>query len=91
MHWRPCVEFSIPYDVVRLLIQGKLRDGRLPYDGVTRAWSSPSARERCEGCDMLLATEHVLMAVTTLTRSKAIQFHVICFQVWNDERRAPKS
>jgi hypothetical protein len=31
------------------------------------------------------------MAVTTLTRSRAIQFHVICFQVWNDERRAPKS
>jgi hypothetical protein len=40
---------------------------------------------------MLLATEHALMEVTTLTRSKAIQFHVICFQVWNDERRAPKS
>jgi hypothetical protein len=85
------MEFSIPYDLVRLLIQGKLRDGRLPYDGVTRSSSSPSAGETCEGCDMLLAKEHVLMAVTTLTRSRPIQFHVICFQVWNDERRAPKS
>ena len=85
------MEFSIPYDIVHLLIQGKLRDGRLPYDGVTRSWSSPSAGETCEGCDMLLAMEHALMEVTTLTRSKAIQFHVICFQVWNDERRAPKS
>jgi hypothetical protein len=85
------LEFSIPYDIVRLLIQGKLRDGRLPYDGVTRSWSSPSAGETCEGCDVLLAKEHALMEVTTPTRSKAIQFHVICFQVWNDERRAPKS
>jgi len=84
------VEFSISSDVVRLLIQGKLREGRLPYDGVTRTWTSPSAGETCEGCDMLLAKEHVLMTVTTLTRGRAIQFHVICFQVWNDERRAQK-
>jgi hypothetical protein len=83
------MEFSIPYDLVRLLIQGKLRDGRLPYDGVTRSSSSPSAGETCAGCDMLLAKEPVLMAVTTPTRSRAIQFHVICFQMWNDERRAP--
>ena len=83
------VEFSIAYDVVRLRIQGKLRDGRLPYDGVTRSWSSPSG-ETCEGRDMLLSDEHALMTVTTLTRSSAIQFHVICFQVWNDVRRAPK-
>jgi hypothetical protein len=82
------VEFSIPYDLVRVLIQGKLRDGRLPYDGVTGSWSSPSAGETCEGCDTILAKGHVLMAVTTLTRSRAIQFHVICFQVWNDERRS---
>ena len=84
------MEFSIAYDVVRLLIQGKLRDGRLPYDGVTRSWSSPSAGETCEGCDMLLSDEHALMTVTTLTRSSALQFHVICFQVWNDVRRTPK-
>jgi hypothetical protein len=84
------MEFVIPYDVVRLLIQTKLRDGRLPYDGVTRSWSSPSAGETCEGCDMLLAKEHALMAVTTLTCTRAIQFHVICFQVWNEERRTPK-
>jgi len=88
----PPVEFSIPYDVIRLLIQGKLRDGRLPYDGVTGARSSPSAGETCDACDMLLAREHALMAVTTLTPgTRPVQFHAICFQVWNDERRAPKS
>jgi hypothetical protein len=83
----PPMEFSITDGVVRLPIQSKLRDGRLPYDGVTRSWSSPSAGETCEGCDTILAKEHVLMAVTTLTRSSAMQFHAICFQVWNEERR----
>ena len=39
---------------------------------------------------MLLSDEHALMTVTTLTRSSAIQFHVICFQVGNDVRRTPK-
>ena len=85
------MEFLSPYDVVRLLIRGKLRDGRLPYDGVTRSWSSSSAGETCEGCDTILAKEHVLMAVTTLTRSSAIQFHAICFRVWNDERRTQET
>ena len=86
------MDLSIPEDVVRVLIQEKLRDGRLPYDGVTRTWSGPSAQEACEGCEMVLAKEHALMKVTTLTRgTKPIHFHAICFQVWNDQRRAPKS
>ena len=68
------MEFSIAYDVVRLLIQGKLRNGRLPYDGVTRSWSSPSAGETCEGCDMLLSDEHALMTVTTLRVAAPFSF-----------------
>jgi len=83
------VNLPIPREDVRVLIQEKLRDGRLPYDGVTKAWSGPSAQERCEGCEMVLAKEHALMKVATLTRgTRPIQFHVVCFQVWNDVRRA---
>jgi hypothetical protein len=83
------VDLPLSNEAIRALIQERLRDGRLPYDGVTRTWSGPSARETCDGCELVLASEHALMNVTTLTRgTRPLQFHPICFEVWNTERRA---
>jgi hypothetical protein len=52
------VDLPLPYEAIRALIQDRLRDGRPPYDGVTRTWSGPSARETCDGCELVLANEH---------------------------------
>jgi hypothetical protein len=85
----PAVDLPLGREDVRVLILEKLRDGRLPYDGVTRAWTGPSAQERCEGCEIVLAQDHTLMQVATLTRgTRPLRFHVVCFEVWNVERRA---
>src|SRR5438309_11035158 len=46
---------------LRLLIQGKIRDGRLPHDGITKVWSSPSAGETCDACDTILAKDQLVM------------------------------
>jgi len=70
---------------LRLLIQRKLRDGRLPHDRVTQVWGSPSDGETCAACDTVLTMAELVMEGTTHGRN--LQFHVRCFQLWDDERR----
>src|SRR6266536_2171959 len=38
-----------------LLVRRKLRDGRLPHDGIRRVWSGPSDGYKCDACDTVLA------------------------------------
>jgi hypothetical protein len=79
-------------ELLRVLIHSKLQDGRLPHDSITKVWSSPSAGETCDGCDLILTKEDLLMAGTTLTRGRMpLHFHVVCFRVWDDQRRASQS
>jgi hypothetical protein len=74
---------------LRLLIQRKIRDRRLPRDGITRVWSSPSDGETCDACDAVLAKDQLLMEGITLDLGRRpFQFHVRCFQIWDHERRA---
>jgi len=41
---------------------------------------------------LILAKEDLLMAGTTLTRDRMpLHFHVVCFRVWDDQRRALQS
>jgi len=69
-------------------IQRKIRDGRLPHDGITKVWSSPSAGETCDACDTILAKDQLVMERTTRAPGRrALQFHVRCFQIWDSERR----
>ncbi len=51
-------------EALRLLVQRKLRDGRLPHDRFTVVWSGPSDGETCDACDVLLTNQHVLMEGT---------------------------
>lgn len=74
---------------LRLLIQRKIRDGRLPHDSVGRVWSSPSAGETCDACDTTVSMDQLVMEGTTpAPGKKAFTFHVRCFQIWDSERRA---
>jgi len=41
--------------------------------------------ETCAACDTVLATAELVMEGTTHGRN--LQFHVRCFQLWDDERR----
>ena len=74
-------------EALRLRIQRKLRDGRLPHVKIPRVWGSPSAGETCDVCDMALTKEQLLMEGTTLAGGTPIQFHVRCFMLWDDETR----
>jgi hypothetical protein len=76
-------------ETLRLRIQSKLHNGRLPHDGIRTAWSSPSAGETCDACDTALDKDQLLMEGACLDRGrKPLQMHVRCFQIWDRERRA---
>jgi hypothetical protein len=82
-------EAKMNHEVLRLLIQRKVRDGRLPHHSISRVWSSASDKETCVACDTILAKEQLVMEGTTVRSGRrALQFHVRCFQVWDSERRS---
>jgi hypothetical protein len=74
-------------ETLRLLIQRKIRDGRLPHHSIRRIWSSPSAGETCDACDTKVSMDQLVMEGTTLAPGgRAVTFHVRCFQIWDSER-----
>lgn len=75
---------------LRLLIREKLEDGRLPHDHMPRVWGGPGNGETCDACEETVTKGHLLMEGVSVDESKrAVQFHVPCFYVWDDERVAP--
>ena len=82
-------EATMDQESLRLLIQGKIRDGRLPHDGIRRVWSSPSAGETCDACDTTVSIDQMVTEANTRAPDRrAFKFHVRCFQTWDSERRA---
>jgi hypothetical protein len=80
---------SMDQESLRLLIRRKLRDGRLPHDGLKKVWSSPSDGETCNACDTILSKDQLVMeGVTVDLGRRPLQLHVRCFQIWDHERRA---
>ena len=71
---------------LRLLIQEKLADGRLPSAPLPRAWGGPGNGQTCDGC-----SETVTEAQTVVEHldgpGRGVRFHVACFHVWNVERQ----
>ena len=71
--------------LLRLLIQEKIADGRLPSAPLPRVWDGPGTGQTCDGC-----SEPVTHAQTVVENfdagSRAVRFHVACFHVWNVER-----
>jgi len=74
---------------LRLSSQRKIRDGRLPYEGITKIWSSPSAGETCDACETIVSIDQLVMEGTTRAPGRRpFTFHVRCFQIWDHEKRA---
>jgi hypothetical protein len=72
--------------LLRLLIQEKIADGRLPSAPIPRAWSGSGTGQTCDGCGEPVT--HAQTMVENLDAgSRAVRFHVACFHVWNVERQ----
>jgi len=89
------------HEAIRVLVRVKLRDGRLPFDSIRRLWGGPAAGEICDACDQPIPRQQVIMeGITSMPRitstprntstfrnKRPVQFHVRCFQIWDEERR----
>ncbi len=74
---------------IRVLIQAKIQDGRLPRHNIRRVCSSPSTGEKCDACETIISMDQLVMEGTTLAPGRrAFKFHVRCFEIWDHERRA---
>ena len=73
--------------ILRLLIQEKLADGRLPHDHFPRIRSGPGNGETCDGCEETVTRAQMLMEVLDV-RGCRVQVHVGCYYLWVVERQA---
>jgi hypothetical protein len=75
-------------DALHLLIRQKLADGRLPHNHIPRVWGGPGAGETCDGCGEIVQKAQLIMEGIALSVGReAVQFHVMCFNVWDAERQ----
>lgn len=64
---------------------------------MARFWGGPADGEMCDACDQSITKQQLVMEGISSAPSdrpkdkKPIQLHVKCFQIWDAERRAPKS
>jgi hypothetical protein len=75
--------------VIRDLIRYKLVTGRLSREGASTVFGSPANGEMCAACGSQIPTgQLVIDGVARKGKgARALPFHVLCFEVWNDERR----
>ena len=72
--------------ILRLLIQEKLADGRLPSDPWPSIGSHQGTGETCDGCEGTVSRAQMLMEILD-ARGCRVQFHVGCYYVWVVERQ----
>jgi hypothetical protein len=75
-------------DALRTLVRQKLADGRLPNNHIPRVWGGPGAGETCDACEEVVTKAQLIMEGITLSVGReSVQFHVMCFNVWDAERQ----
>jgi hypothetical protein len=75
---------------LRIRIHYKLESGQLPYDSATKVSGRPATGETCAACDSAIDEGLVMECLVGAGgRTAWVRFHVLCFELWNDERRQP--
>jgi hypothetical protein len=74
-------------DALRLIIRGRLADGRLPLNSISRVWGGPGNGESCNACDGIVTKgEFVIEGISLAGGPRPLQLHVQCFWLWESER-----
>ena len=71
---------------LRLLIQEKLADSRLPSAPLPRASDGPGTGQPCDGCGEPVTHDQTVVEHLD-GPGRGVRFHVACFHVWNVERQ----
>jgi len=71
---------------LRLMIQDKLADGRLPLHHIPRVGGGLGNGETCDGCGQTVTKAQVVMEGLS-GKDRDVRFHVACFYVWDATRQ----
>lgn len=72
---------------LRLMIQDKLVNGRLPHNYIPRVGGGLGNGETCDGCGETVTKTQVVMEGLSGKARSVVQFHGVCFYVWDATRR----
>jgi hypothetical protein len=75
--------------LLRSLIQRKLDDGRLPHGGLPNIWGRPGDGVGCDACEKPVPGGLLTEGIEMTSHRRALQFHVPCFYLWDEMRKAP--
>ena len=75
-------------DVLRLLIEAKLADGRLPRERGDRVWGGRGSGETCTVCEDSVSKDQLVME-SFGPKGDGLFFHLKCFKIWDHERLTP--
>jgi hypothetical protein len=80
-------------EALRILIREKLASGGLARTGIQGVSGGPGKGQICVACGTIIGKGRVVMEGigSPLSDKKPVQFHDRCFQIWDLERRVPKS
>ena len=87
---RPIGEHGFAGRTLQFLIRSKLEDGRLPRDRFATVGASPGVGEKCDACESLITKSQLIVEGISPARGRGrsrFEFHVRCFQLWDDETR----
>ena len=76
-------------NVLRSVIRQRLLTGQLSStSSVATLGGTPANGETCDGCGTtIFSGQLIIHGVARLaSREQAIQFHVVCFGIWKDEK-----
>src|SRR5262245_5760197 len=93
MDWEwPSVEtVKMDLPILRVLLRHKLQDGRLPRNRIAVITTGPGGRGICDGCEARITKDQLMKEVVLAGGRGArgsVQFHILCFELWDDERHA---
>jgi hypothetical protein len=74
-------------DTIRRLILDKLDSGELPSDECSKVLGGTSNGEICDACGEAVAPSQLVMECIGDHYPRAVQFHVLCFYLWDAARR----
>ena len=73
---------------LRILIREKLASGGLARNVIQRVSGSPGKGQVCVACGTTIGKSQFSMGgIPSGEHGQALQFHTVCFAIWDSERR----
>ena len=83
------MSFRVDEDLVRQLIQHRLREHRLPRGRAVGIRETHGNGQPCDACDEPIDSKQRAVLAMVSLEWMSVRFHVDCYTLWEAERAAP--